>query len=108
MTNASRPSSNTTCPSCGEAIELGTVLCIACGFHLGLGKRLQSTVERGGLANDQPRETNPYAPTLIADSAVQGVMDLTDLGASKATKVVGAAGFVYTSLALSVFCCFPL
>ena len=30
------------CPSCNAAMEEGSVLCVACGFHTGLGKKLST------------------------------------------------------------------
>jgi hypothetical protein len=32
--------SGTKCPECGGALEEGVVLCIKCGFHLKLGKKI--------------------------------------------------------------------
>ena len=32
------------CPSCGEAMELGAVLCMNCGFHTKLGKKINTTL----------------------------------------------------------------
>jgi len=28
------------CPECGSDLEDGAVLCVACGYHLGLGQKL--------------------------------------------------------------------
>jgi len=32
--------SGTKCPECGKALDEGVVLCIHCGFHLKLGKKI--------------------------------------------------------------------
>ena len=30
------------CPECGEAMEPGSVLCVKCGFHTGLGEKIST------------------------------------------------------------------
>jgi len=32
------------CPSCGGVMEAGTVLCVQCGFHTKLGKKLSTNL----------------------------------------------------------------
>jgi DNA-directed RNA polymerase subunit RPC12/RpoP len=32
----------TGCPSCGEALAPGSVLCISCGFHTGTGQHIST------------------------------------------------------------------
>ena len=32
----------TKCPSCGEKMESGSVLCLGCGFHTKLGKKIST------------------------------------------------------------------
>lgn len=36
------PAEEAKCPSCGTAMADGSVLCVQCGFHTGLGKRIQT------------------------------------------------------------------
>ena len=31
-----------TCPACGQAMESGSVLCVVCGYHTKLGKKIQT------------------------------------------------------------------
>jgi uncharacterized Zn finger protein (UPF0148 family) len=35
------------CPSCGNAVKSGAVICINCGFHIREGKQLQTAVDLG-------------------------------------------------------------
>lgn len=30
------------CPSCGESMDQGSVLCMSCGFHTGLGQHIST------------------------------------------------------------------
>jgi len=32
------------CPSCGKAMEADAVLCVNCGFHLKLGKKINTSL----------------------------------------------------------------
>ena len=32
----------TSCPGCGEAMQPDAVLCVKCGFHTGLGRKLST------------------------------------------------------------------
>lgn len=34
-----------TCPECGSELESGAILCVACGYHLGLGRKLDTEIE---------------------------------------------------------------
>ena len=34
--------SGSTCPECGAAMDADTVLCVQCGFHKGLGKKIET------------------------------------------------------------------
>ena len=35
-----QPAAGKKCPECGAALEEGVVLCMQCGFHLKLGKKI--------------------------------------------------------------------
>ncbi|OVE76317.1 hypothetical protein BVX97_01410 [bacterium E08(2017)] len=36
--------SGNACPSCSAPMEAGAVLCIQCGFHTGMGKKIDTTL----------------------------------------------------------------
>ena len=36
------PQEQTACPECGTALASGAVLCIGCGYHLKLGRRIET------------------------------------------------------------------
>ncbi len=38
-------SSRENCPECGEPLAEGSVLCLACGFHTKLGKKINTEFE---------------------------------------------------------------
>ena len=42
---ADEESGGESCASCGETLEPGAVLCIACGFHAGLGRRIETKLD---------------------------------------------------------------
>jgi hypothetical protein len=95
------------CPSCRRPVEPSAVLCIACGYHFALGKRLETVFER-----ETPRViTNPYAaPAIDAQPARVGVgetsvFDLTESGARQAKAVVDDAGAVHWMILLSACIC---
>ena len=35
---------STACPSCGAEMESGAVLCISCGYHTKLGKKIDTSL----------------------------------------------------------------
>lgn len=39
------PAETAPCPSCGAPLSAGTVLCLQCGFHTGLGKKIDTSFE---------------------------------------------------------------
>ena len=93
------------CPSCGVSLPPGAVLCIACGYHLKLGRHLATSV-------GEPRpqiDRNPYAsPDEIEQRSPPGyVADLTDEGARKAKAIVSDAENVYAALLFAWCCCGP-
>lgn len=46
-----------TCPNCGKDIAPGNVLCMDCGYHMGLGKQMETAVmiDEGDLPDDDGR-----------------------------------------------------
>lgn len=42
------------CPSCGNKVKPGAVICINCGFNLQAGKKMKTAVETGGGDNGAP------------------------------------------------------
>lgn len=105
-----------SCPSCQAVLAPGTVLCVACGYHLKLGVQLATSVEREEQSRPtpvaEPPDANPYAsPSLPAEQARHyspGVVsDLTADGARRAEALVKDADTVWIVLLLAFTCCAP-
>lgn len=96
------------CPSCRETLADNAVLCIACGYHLGLGKCLATEVEPIAEAHI---DSNPYAAPAMAAVPLRNApgqlseFDLTESGARQAKAVVDDAGGVYLVILLSFCVC---
>lgn len=107
------PSNSTTpdrCPSCGASIDQDAVLCVACGYHLKLGQRLQT--EHGEPPPLPSR--NPYASPREEASETREVkkglpeFDLTEGAVKEAENIVSDAKFVWVAGLLTLCFCQPL
>lgn len=95
------------CPSCRETLADNAVLCIACGYHLGLGKRLATEVEP---VAEVRLESNPYvAPAMEAERSrptgnSNAVLDLDDSAARHAKAIADDAAYAITAPLVGIIC----
>lgn len=103
------PPKFSACPSCGTVLKDGAVLCVACGYHLKLGRKLET---EHGASLPKP-SSNPYAAPSIeateADPPKKGLpkFDLTERAVKEVEGLVSDAKFVWVA-ALTTFCCCQL
>lgn len=98
------------CPACGNEIPSDAILCIECGFHIRLGRRLGTVVEKTESPPTATDYSNPYATPNIPDSTPldKPALDLSDRGAHLAAIIVNSSDWVYMTIGLSCFCCVPV
>ena len=113
------PNSQKACPLCRAALAAEAVLCVACGYHLGLQRHLATLVntaaesEPGVRGKQRAIDPNPFAspqePAAVDPSARRGEheSDLTDWGARRAKAIVDEADMVYPVIIFAC-CCGPL
>ena len=113
---SSGPESPDQCPSCGEPLTPGAVLCVGCGYHLTLGRHLSTVVEHPEEAASNPvpsSDPNPYAAPTVSERDQQSlsgeppVFDLTEEGARRAASIVSAAQSVLLAVSLAWCLCAP-
>lgn len=108
--------SERACPNCNAVLEQGTVLCVACGYHLKLARQLDTVVDSEPALTPKeeplpPDDGNPYASPRTGEPAVQEggvlVQDLTEAGAKRARAVVADSKSVIWVVCLAWCVCAP-
>lgn len=89
-----------SCPNCeAEYPQADAVLCIQCGFHIGLGRRLQTDVVGSRDLS------NPFAPPELLHEPSTEVLSPED--AERARRIATTAFPIYLTALLSLCICWP-
>ncbi len=101
------PDSHESCPSCGNALAAGAVLCVACGYHLESDRFLATVAEPNPTATT---DSNPYASPVVTERSPNEppVFDLTEAGVRRVKAVVSDAQMVFLVILLAWCLCAPI
>ena len=102
------------CPACQVPLATSAVLCVACGYHVKLGRHLATVVERGEVRAQSKiaDDRNPYASpspkalATISDARDPYTTDLTEAGARRAKAIVRDANMLLWAVLMSLLCPF--
>jgi hypothetical protein len=108
MSEQAQPNSIRTCPECGASLATNAILCVACGYHLKLGHRLQTQIVAQTTTEPETTEAdpNPYAPPRAMQSnSARLCLELTEADADWARVIVSDAEYMPWLLVACLCCC---
>jgi hypothetical protein len=102
-----QPQAPAACPGCGQAMTAGAVICVACGYNVKTGRRMQTTT----AASDPPPAANSPlgiptvdvpAPTASKAERRAWIVAHTGLTVSLVSLVIGGLGVALLSVLMFI------